>query len=297
MASSDGVLGGALALGARSTQQPLRGVMGLVGIFLATRILMVGVVMEISGDSVVSIKLCFQKKSQGIESIRDDSRSQAAWLNFSDGGQEIESTDSFLRKTFPRGLDCELEVRWTGPLQFQVSCLMWRLWPEWGAVGSVLHHAPHEEAVALTLLGGSVPRALLCPSHWAWMVAKAEGYLERSHSRGGMEAERAVGPVSCGRGQGKGRSLTCARQCWEGWGKRRGGPQARLDRASWWGRVSWGVTADGGPGVCPASSSSAWAPRRGVKVRAAACGGGQRDRGGTGRLSPAPRQVGGRGPQ
>lgn len=216
------------------------------------------------------------KKPQGIKSIRDDSRSQAAWLNFSGGGQGIESTDSFLRKAFPRGLDCELEVRWTGPLQFQVSRLMWRLWPEWGACSIM----PPTRRQPLPLWGESVPRALLCPSHWAWMLVKAEGCLEEA---GRERAAHSHAPGSAGRAGGK----------------RRGGPQARLDRASWWSRVSRGVTADGGPGVCPASSSSAWAPHMlgsGVKVRVAACGwwwGSQRDRGGTGRLSPAPHQMGG----
>ena len=61
MASSDGVLGGALAPGASSTQRLWGEWWGSVGFFWVTRILIVGVVMEISGDSVVSVKWCFQK--------------------------------------------------------------------------------------------------------------------------------------------------------------------------------------------------------------------------------------------
>lgn len=227
--------------------------------------------------------MTLSKNPQGIESIPDDSRSQAAWLNFSGGGQGIESTDSFLRKAFPGGLDCELEVRWTGPLQFRVSRLMWRLCPEWGAVGSVLHPASHEEAVAPTV-GGVCPQGP--PLSFPLGVD-------------GCQGRRVFG----GGGQGKGRSLTCTRQCWEGWGqaKRRSAGQAGqglvVEQGQQGGDGRWGAgclscvlllclgpphVGEGGDGE---SSRLRWG------------GGSQRDRGGTGRLSPAPHQTGGRGPQ
>lgn len=65
---------------------------------------MVGCHREISRSSHTGFHKDAFKKPQGIESIRDDSRSQAAWLNFSGGGQGIESTDSFLRKAFLPGI-------------------------------------------------------------------------------------------------------------------------------------------------------------------------------------------------
>lgn len=75
-------------------------------------------------------------------------------------------------------------------------------------MGCVLHHASHEEAAAPTV-GGVCPQGP--PLSFPLGVDACQG-------------RRVFG----GGGQGKGRSLTCTRQCWEGWGqaKRRSAGQA-----------------------------------------------------------------------